>query len=65
MTERVIIFIIIASVIVAVTLIAAVMQMVKSVSEASASKYSMIGIGMLKELRENGNIEEVENAERG
>lgn len=58
MSERVIIFIIIASTIVAVTLIAALMQIAKSIYEARASKYSLAALEMLT------TYEDMENAEQ-
>ena len=52
MTEKVLIFIIVGSVIVAVTLIAAIMQIVKAICEAQSCKYSAISMELLHEMKE-------------
>ena len=63
MTERTVIFIIIASAIVAITLIGAVMQIIKSISEAVAAKNTVLALDYLMDLKEQGNEIEVRDAE--
>lgn len=57
MTERAIIFIIIASMIVAVTLIGGVVAIVKNVAEAIACKHTAASLALLREM--NCNLDEV------
>ena len=57
MTERAIIFIIIASMVVAVTLIGGIVAIVKSISEAKACEATADSLALLREM--NCNLDEV------
>lgn len=50
MTERTMIFLIIASMITAVTLIGGIVAIVKSISEAKACKYTAVSLAELHEM---------------
>lgn len=52
MTERVLIFIIIASAIVAVTLILGIVTIAKSICDATQAKASAVSLALIKELKE-------------
>lgn len=52
MTERIIIFIVVASAIVAITLIASLMQIAKSICETRATKYCMATMEIIKEMQD-------------
>lgn len=60
MTEKVLIFIIVGSVIVAVTLIAAIMQIVKAICEASMARSTAYSLSLLEEMGvTNGEIQRI------
>lgn len=52
MTERVLIFIIIASAIVAVTLILGIVAIARNISDATQAKANAVSLALLKELKD-------------